>query len=129
MKKLAIIISAVGCGAFIFLPVLLIAGQINLRNDVAVAKRHADVVKAADPVASVTYESIRADIQTAQDALDSKVLTNIVASDFSQPQRADIQALKDVLQNLKQATRNAVQACNKLVKKMKQSDLIDGTVK
>lgn len=102
-------------------------------------KRHADIAKAADPDAGVTYAAIKADLDSVGTALDA-VTVAIDAIDMStidpaaftgaqktciQNLKGNLNALKVATKDLKVAAKNNMQAANKLVKKMKESERIE----
>lgn len=116
-----------------------LAGPTNLKNEKAVAQRHADVAKVADPDAGVTYAQIKQDmldVGTALDAVSAAIdaidMTTIDPAVFTGTQKTCIQALKANLNSIKVATKslnlaakNNMQATNKLVKKLKESERIE----
>jgi hypothetical protein len=115
------------------------AGPVNLKNDKAIAQRHADVAKVADPDAGVTYAQIKADMADVGTALDAVVvaldaidMSTIDPAVFTGTQKTCIQNLKGNLNSLKVATKslnvaakNNMQATNKLVEKLKESERIE----
>ena len=120
-----------------------IAGPTNLENKKAIAQRHADVAKVADPDAGVTYAQIKADmldVGTALDAVSAAIdaidMTTIDPAVFTGTQKTCIQAVKANLNSLKVATKdlkvaakNNMQATNKLVKKLKETERIEKEAK
>jgi hypothetical protein len=116
-----------------------LAGPTNLRNDKAVAQRHADTAKTVDPDAGVTYAAIKADLESVSTALDAVTMaleaidmSTIDPAAFTGAQKTCIQnlkgnlnALKVATKDLKVAARNNAQAANKLVKKFRESERIE----
>jgi len=108
-----------------------LAGPANLRDNVKVAERIADVRKKTDADAGVTYAQIKDKLQASGDAIDAVDLSTIDASAFNESvdQKTVIVAIKKAIQDLKIASKNMMQANNQLVKKLKQSEIIDKETK
>lgn len=116
MKKTFIIVF--GC---VFISVAF-AGKIDLK-DAPALKAKAAIAKDAD--ASVTWAGIKADTEAVGAALDAINLGSITNTVFTGTQRTAITNIKDTLQALKVANKNQMQAMNKLVKKLKETERIE----
>lgn len=104
---------------------LLYAGHLDLRIPNNANKKQASVVKSADTTANVTYAQIKQDLEDVGTAIDAIDMSTIDPAVFTGTQKTCIQNLKSALSSLKTASRNLMQADNKLVKKMKAEKEID----
>lgn len=121
-----------------------LAGSTNLRNDKALAQRKADVAKVADPDAGVTYAQIKQDLVDVGDAIDAvSAALDAIDCTTTGPMGVAIAAttgvnktalgevrkvladLKTTTKDLKVAAKNNMQATQKLVKKLKESERIE----
>jgi hypothetical protein len=141
MKEAVISFGVMVVCALVMVAAAVHAGPTNLKDEVKVAQRHADIAKVADPDAGVTYAQIKADMLDVGTALDA-VSTAIDAIDMStidpaafngnaaqktciQNLKANLNSLKVATKDLKVSAKNNMQATNKLVKKLKESERID----
>lgn len=119
-------------------------GPTNLKNEKALAQRHAEVMKVADPDAGVTYAAIKQDmldvgtsldaVSSALDAIDCTVTgpmgvaiaaTTGVNKTALLEVRKVLADLKTATKDLKAAAKNNMQATNKMVRKLKESERIE----
>lgn len=119
MKKILIVTCVLGLCSVVY------AGKLNLENPQGKAKAVAEMQKSADADAGVTYAQIKDDLQAVGDAIDAINLSSITNTVFTGDQRTAVKNIKDTMGELKTATKNLMQASNKLVKKMKQAEAID----
>lgn len=94
-----------------FAACVCVAGKINLKDEPAIK---AKVAMTKDADASVTWASIKDELQTATSNLDAVATAGITDT-----------VAKKAIVDTKKATRDTVQALNKLVKKLKETERIE----
>ena len=105
------------------------AGPLSSPVTVEHKQRKADIAKAADPNASVTWAQVKADLDAVETALDAVDLSTVDPAAFTGAQKTCLQNLKKAVGDLKTAAKNLMQADRKMVKKLKAERDIEEAVK